>query len=272
MRPTPPPSSPLNNRLTPSPAVAENRLTPFLAVAICLTWLCLPTILSASGTPSEAFLPSELDALEARAVADPDDLRAGAAYRQACIAAEAYDRCIGTFEKLAIARPESHAVLLNWGYAYVDRIPAAGAVTQVILADTALKRFSAAIEVEESWLALYTRGNSYVYWPAIFGRTRLGIADLEKAVAMTEATGEAPSYHARAYAALGDGYWRLGDLQTARDWWRRGLERFPGDGELEHRLALEGKPLDEHLDSHYAIGKRVETDLEALWNSEPQEP
>ena len=44
--------------------------------------------------------------------------------------------------------------------------------------------FSAALALEESWLGLYTRGNSYIYWPAIFGRTPLAIADLEKAIAL----------------------------------------------------------------------------------------
>ncbi len=209
-----------------------------------------------------------LDAFERRAAADPDDLRAGAEYRQRCIAERAYDRCIAFFEQLGAAHPESHAAHLNWGYAYVDKIPDAGAVTQVLLADKALKKFTAALEIEESWLALYTRGNSYVYWPPIFGRTKLGIADLEKAVAASEALdGEAPPYHAHAYAALGDGHWRLDELETAGSWWRRGLERFPGDAALAWRLELDGEALDAHLDALYAIGGRVDTSLAELWEA-----
>lgn len=269
---------PLRNRLTPSLTSSRNRLTPSLpsclAALICLFLLSLATLALAAEHEADDVKSSsspDLDALEARAVAQPDDLRAGAEYRQACIAAEAYDRCLDVFEILATRHPDSHAVQLNWGYAYVDKIPAAGAVTQVILADTALKRFTAAIEIEESWLALYTRGNSYVYWPAIFGRTRFGIADLEKAVATSEALGEeAPAFHAHAYAALGDGHWRLDDLETAREWWRKGLARFPEDGELQRRLALDGEALEEYLDAHYAIGKRVETDLEELWQVETE--
>jgi len=259
---------PPRNRLTPS---MPSCLAPRRTSLICLILLSLSAVLSATENDFKSSSSPDLDALEARAVAHPDDLRAGAEYRQACIAAEAYDRCLETFERLAKLHAGSHAVQLNWGYAYVDKIPAAGAVTQVILADTALKRFTAAIEIEESWLALYTRGNSYVYWPAIFGRTRLGIADLEKAVAASEALGEAaPAYHAHAYAALGDGHWRLGDLDTARDRWRKGLARFPGDADLKQRLDLEGKALDELLDAHYAIGRRVETDLEELWQDDAE--
>jgi tetratricopeptide (TPR) repeat protein len=212
---------------------------------------------------------ADLDALEERAMADADDLRAGAEYRQACVAAEAFDRCLASFETLAGEHPDSHAALLNWGYAYVDKIPAAGAVTQVILADKALRRFTAALQVRETWIALYTRGNSYVYWPAIFGRTKLGIADLDRAVRWSEALdGPAPAYHAYAYAALGDAHWRLGDLETANEVWRRGLRRFPDDAPLAERVMLQGEELDSFLDEHYAIGSRVETHLRELWRSD----
>jgi tetratricopeptide (TPR) repeat protein len=237
-----------------------------------LATLVLSLSTSTLGTAGEAERQGEaaavtLDELERRVAADPDDLRAGAEYRQRCIAEEVYDRCIDFFAALAGAH-RSHALHLNWGYAYVDKIPAAGAVTQVLLADNALRRFTRALEIEESWLGLYTRGNSYVYWPPIFGRTKLGIADLEKSVAMSEALeGGAPPYHAHAYAALGDAHWRLGDLETARSWWRRGLDRFPADAGLARRLELEGEALDEHLDAVYALGQRIDTSLAELWEA-----
>lgn len=209
--------------------------------------------------------------LERATAGAPDELRYGAEYRQVAIRAEAYERSIDFFESLAREHPESAAVRLQWGYAYVDKIPAAGAVTAVILANTALTHFTEAIEREETWLALYTRGNSYVYWPPIFGRTELGIADLEKAVAMSEELDEAPAFHAHAYAALGDAYWRLEDLETAAEVWRRGLERLPGTESLSERLSrleLGGGALDEYLGAHYEIGQRVDTSLRELWEEE----
>src|SRR4029077_11341114 len=96
--------------------------------------------------------------------------------------AKQYDRAIDFYEKLAAARPEAANVFLNWGYAYVDKIPDAGAITQVILANTAVTHFTEALARDRSWLALYTRGNSYLYWPTIFGRAPLAVADLEEAV------------------------------------------------------------------------------------------
>ncbi len=211
--------------------------------------------------------------LEQAAALAPTNLRYGAEYRQAAIAAKACDRSIAFFEGLAAAHPESADVRLNWGYAYVDKIPDAGAVTGVILANTALTHFTEAIERDPTWLALYTRGNSYVYWPAIFKRAKLGIADLERAVELSEQR-EPRRYYAHAYAALGDGWWRLKDLDTAREVWRRGLEKLAAVAplpDLEERLALDDKALDAYLKDHYAIGKRVETDLHELWQ-EGEEP
>lgn len=212
-------------------------------------------------------LATALDRLETAAAARPEDLRYGAEYRQTAIAAEEYDRSIAFFEELAERHPDSAAVRLNQGYAYVDKIPAAGAVTGVILANTALTHFTEALEREETWLGLYTRGNSYVYWPAIFGRTKLGIADLERAVELEIQEGNPEPYHAHAWSALGDAWWRLDDLEKAREVWREGLERHPGTPYLEERLAREGEALDEYLEAHYALGNRVETDLRELWEA-----
>lgn len=216
-------------------------------------------------------LETALEHLEEAAALAPDSLRYGAEYRQVAIELEEYDRAIAFFEELASEHPDSAAVRLNWGYASVDKIPAAGAVTQVILANTALDRFTEAIEREESWLALYTRGNSYVYWPPVFGRTDLAIADLERAVALSE-EGKAKPYHVHAYAALGDAWWRKDDLEKAREVWQRGLERFPGAEPLEERLALDAAPddaaLDRFLEAHYQVGQRVDTTLRELWEAD----
>jgi tetratricopeptide (TPR) repeat protein len=197
---------------------------------------------------------------------DPDNLRWGGEYRQAAIAAGEFDRSIDFFAALAKEHPRAAATRLNLGYAHVDKIPAAGAITQVILANTALNHFSAALELEESWLVRYTRGNSYVYWPPIFGKTRLGIADLERAIELAEALPKR-AIHARAWVALGDGHWRLDDLAAAHRIWQEGLRRYPGDADLTARLSREGEALAAFLDASYALGKKVDTDLSALWEA-----
>lgn len=202
-------------------------------------------------------------------VGEPHRLRWGAEYRQAVIAADergikkVYEDCIDFFKRLAKEHPDIAAVRLNLGYAYVDKIPVEGAITAVILANKALGEFTAALEIEESWLGLYTRGNSYMYWPAIFGRTKLGLADLERALELAESLPDRP-YHGRAWAALGDGYWRLEQREKMRSIWSEGLERYPETAELEQRLALEGEQLDSWLEAHFETSARVGTHLREM--------
>lgn len=206
------------------------------------------------------------DHFERALVGEPNRLRWGAEYRQAMIAGEAYDRCIDFWKALAEAHPDAPNAQLNLGYAYVDKIPVEGAITAVILANKALGHFGAALELEESWLAYYTRGNSYMYWPAIFNRTQLGIDDLEKALALA-AEGEHRAYHGQAWAALGDAYWRLEQREKMRQTWKEGLERYPGTPQLEERLSREGAELDTFLEKHFETSTRVATHLRELWEA-----
>src|SRR5580692_11602135 len=150
----------------------------------------------------------DLSKMESGLSAEPDSIRLGSEYRQAVIQAKEYDRCIKFFEKLVADHPTSSNAYLNFGFAYVDKIPAAGSITQVILANTALTYFSKSIELHPSWIGYYTRGNSYLYWPKIFDRAHLGVEDLEQCMKIQKAD-KPRSYHVRAYIALGDGYWKM---------------------------------------------------------------
>ncbi|MEM1180582.1 MAG: tetratricopeptide repeat protein [Acidobacteriota bacterium] len=203
-------------------------------------------------------------------VSEPSNLRWGTDYRQAVIAVEAdgrkgaYDQCIEFFEGLAKVYGGVATVRLNLGYAYVDKLPIEGAITQVILANKALREFTAALAIEESWLGFYTRGNSYMYWPPIFGRTELGLADLERALDMAEALPSRP-YHGRAWAALGDGYWRLENRDKMLEVWKEGLVRYPDTPELKERLGREGEELDQWLERHFEPTQRVATHLSELF-------
>src|SRR5688572_20173193 len=97
---------------------------------------------------------ADLDRFEAALRGAPDRLVLGSDYRHRVIACEAYDRAIDFLAALTEAHPKSAAAMLNYGYAHVDKIPAAGAVTRVLLANTALLVFSRALDLEPSWLAL----------------------------------------------------------------------------------------------------------------------
>jgi tetratricopeptide (TPR) repeat protein len=209
-------------------------------------------------------LPAALGEMEAALAADPDNLRYASEYRHAVIRAGAYDRALDYFEKLVTGHPGAAAAWLNYGYAYVDKMPAAGAITQVILANDALQKFSRSIELKETWLALYTRGNSYLYWPKIFGRGPLAVADLERAVAISRREPKR-AYQAHAYAALGEGYWRTEQPERALATWQEGARLFPEDAVLKALLSRQGDELEAYVADQVDRTKRVDTDLHELW-------
>lgn len=252
---------------------------PLAAIVLAAFAALAPT--GGSAAPAEAEPSPEAHALGLAAVAGgddaaalghferavaaaPDDLAAANEYRKTVIRTGEYDRALAFFEELTADHPGSASAWLNYGYAFVDKIPAAGAITQVILANQALERFTRSIELEPTWLALYTRGNSYLYWPKIFGRAPLGVADLERAVAMAREASERKRVFVRSWIALGDGYWKTDQPDKARATWREGLELFPGETGLEERLALADAEVESYLYDQLDPNKRVDTDLDAL--------
>ena len=250
------------------------------AVAGLVLWLGLPAPPGAVAAPlaaagTEAFtagqkalaagdLPSAVARMEAAVAADPDNLRYASEYRHAVIRAGAYDRALDFYAKLVADHPDSAFAWLNYGYVYVDKMPSAGAITQVILANDALQQFTRSIELKASWIALYTRGNSYLYWPKIFGRGPLAVADLERAVAISKSEPKR-AYQAHAYAALGEAYWRTDQPERARATWEEGARLFPQDAVLKELLSRQGDDLEAYVADQVDRTKRVNTDLRELW-------
>jgi tetratricopeptide (TPR) repeat protein len=203
--------------------------------------------------------------LEQRLQSDADDLEAANAYRRAVIRMGEYDRALRFFGRLVTAHPRAANAHLNYGFAYVDKIPAAGAITQVILANSALTQFTRAIELQPTWIALYTRGASYLFWPRIFGRAPLGVADLEDALRL-QRTQPKRSYHVRTFVTLGDGYWKVDDPRRARATWQQGLREFPDHEPLQARLQADPATLAAIIEQAFDPAKRVDTDLSDLWS------
>jgi tetratricopeptide (TPR) repeat protein len=226
-------------------------------------------VAAATADPAGAALA----ALEAAVAAAPDDLRPANRYRRAVIAAGAYDRALAFYARLTSDYPRSAHAWLNHGYVYVDKIPAAGSITQVILANEALGHFDRAIELApESWIARYTRGNAYLYWPKVFGRGPLAVADLERAVELARAAPRLLRVHARSWVALGDAYWRTDRRERAREIWREASTLFPGEPAVAARLALADEEVDPFLYDALDPGQRVDTDLDPLIEETPVAP
>ncbi len=215
-----------------------------------------------------------LDLLETALAADPDNLQYGSEYRRAALLRaeslhgkggkpEDFDRPIKFFERLVAANPDAANAFLNYGLAYVDKVPTVEALTRMNIANAALGEFSKSLELKPSWVGYYTRGTSYLFWPKFFGRAKLGVADLETAVRMQ--AGHKKPYYAHAWLALGDGYWKIEDLEKARSAWNEGLREYPDSPALKERLASQGDALKAMIEDARDPRKRVDTNLENIW-------
>jgi tetratricopeptide (TPR) repeat protein len=182
-----------------------------------------------------AQVEKQLAAFEAQLSADPENLRAGAQYRQHAIAIGAYDRAIKFLEKLS-RRPDAGAhAYMTLALAYVDKVPDVGAIRQAYIGRDAIGALTKSLDREKDFVALYIRGLINLYYDTlIFKRTDKGVADLEQAREMTLPRRE--PWVARVYVALGDGYWRVKQPDRARATWREGLTRFPNTAPLAERL------------------------------------
>lgn len=246
----------------------------YLLLAILMSLAVLPQAARASDTDYEAGMkavaandyPTALHYLELAISGDPDNTRYASEYRQAVIRSKDFDRSLHFFEKAVADHPNSANLHLNFGFAFVDKIPVAGSITQVILANNALTEFTRAVDLQPNWLTYYTRGESYLFWPKVFNRAALGVADLQKALEVQK-KGPRHSYHVKTYIALGDAYWKTDDLGKARATWQEGLKEFPDNSELRNRLALQGDDLKASIESQFDPSRRVNTDLRELWSN-----
>ena len=240
-----------------------------------LSWLLLcfyPTSAQASDADyqqglkalAESKYPEAMHYLELAVESDPNNARYANDYRQAAIRGKDFERSVNFFQQEVVKHPQSANLHLNFGFAYVDKIPVAGSITQVILANNALTEFTKAIELDPSWIGYYTRGESYLFWPKIFNRAPMGVADLEQAMKMQK-TGPRRVYHVKAYVGLGDAYWKTDQLDKAKAVWQAGLKEFPDNADLKARLSHEGDELKSLIEAGFDPAKRVNTDMSELW-------
>ena len=86
----------------------------------------------------------------------------------------------------------------------------------------------------------------------------------EEAVALARKDPKPKRVYARSFVALGDGYWKTEQMEKAKAVWQEGLKLFPGDAQLQARLARNGDALASYIDDQLDPNKRVDTDLKPL--------
>ena len=205
-----------------------------------------------------------LAGFEARLAQDPASLRVAAEYRQLVIETGRYDRSIKLFERLAKDPRGGANRFLNLALANVDKVPVSGSVRRALLGRDALDALTRAIAIEPTGLAYLIRGLVNLYYDQfVFHRTDKGVADLEAARAWSAA--HPVAYTPRILVALGDGYWRLGRHDKAREVWREGLTSFPDVERFRVRLDARDEQIPDIIERALDAGVRVDTTLRELF-------
>jgi tetratricopeptide (TPR) repeat protein len=210
-----------------------------------------------------------LATLEARLTADPENLKAGAEYRQIAIADNAYDRAIAFLEQLSARPTAGPHVYLTLALAYIDKIPTVGAFKRISIGNKATKAVTRSIELQPSEVSYAVRGMVNLrFEKGFYHRTPQGVADLEEARRLAASHARSP-YVAQIYLALGDGYWRLKNRTKAREVWQEGSKLFPADAQLQRRLMSPDNVVTDTIDKALDPATRVDTTLREVLQDSP---
>jgi tetratricopeptide (TPR) repeat protein len=213
-------------------------------------------------SPTDAAYWPTVGELEKAVQADPENLEAGARYRQILIVGGFFDRSIGFFEKLTKTKTIGPNLEISLALAYVDKVPVSGDIRRAYLGRDAIDALTRSIALRPTVLAYYIRGFINLHFNTmLFHRVDKGVADLEQARALT--TSETPlALAARVWVTLGDAYWRMGQREKARELWKTGTAQYSGDSELNVRMTGTDQELDRYINHVFHLATRVDTSLE----------
>lgn len=203
--------------------------------------------------------------LESAVAAEPENLRLAADYRQLIIPCRNFDRSIDFFKRLTRRRTAGPNARISLALAFVDKVPTSGKIRRLYLARDAIGELTRAIERRPTVLAYHIRGVINLFFNRrIFNRTRLGIADNEKALSLVKS--DTPrALVERVWIALGDGYWRDENPVKARETWTTAAALFPASADLKRRLTGDDEACANIVHDAFDEDARVDTSLRGVW-------
>jgi hypothetical protein len=186
-----------------------------------------------------------------------------AEYRQVVIQTAQFDRSIDFFRRIVKNRNGANAQL-SLALSYVDKVPTSGDIKRLYLGRDAMSALTKSIAQQPTVLAYFLRGVINLYYNrSIFNRTDKGVADLTEALTLVNSD-TPPLLVARAQCALGDGYFRLGQLAKAHEVWSAAAVQYADDTALQDRLHHDGQQLEWIVGAALAAEHRVDTSLAGL--------
>ncbi|MEE8583403.1 MAG: FG-GAP-like repeat-containing protein, partial [Acidobacteriota bacterium] len=197
-----------------------------------------------------ALAPGEIEAIlsgfEERVSQQPGDLILAGKYRLECVQLGQQERSVRFFERLAEKHSAVPNVRLQLSASYVDKIPTCGGMATVVckgtLARRALDQMDMLLADEDRWWpAVHSRAMNHLHWPRALLHSAASARDFRKLIEIQIAEGKPDQrpYYVRAYIGLGDALIKDGKFAQARKAWNEGLALYPGNRDLQGRLALD---------------------------------
>lgn len=148
------------------------------------------------------------------------------------------DRLIATLEERVANSPQIPEFSAVLGQAYMKKCGQTEDIREkATFAMKADQLLETALSLDPSnWDARFTRAVGMSYWPAQLNKSQEVIQEFTTLIEQQEALPPQPNF-ARTYAWLGDQYEKAGQLDNAKQVWKRGAALFPEDTDLKKKLS-----------------------------------
>jgi tetratricopeptide (TPR) repeat protein len=153
------------------------------------------------------------------------------------------DQAIAQLQQLMAANPQSAQFPGDLGEAYLLKCSQTDDIRQrAILAMNADELFDTALNLDPNdWEARYTKTVAMSHWPDSLGK---GPDVISSFLTLIQQQQPLPpeSQFALPYLKLGDVYQKAGDAASALNAWQQGAALYPGNEDLQSRLASTRQP------------------------------
>jgi tetratricopeptide (TPR) repeat protein len=151
------------------------------------------------------------------------------------------DRAIAELQQRALDLPNNPEIPTTLGEAQLNKVRAVhddgGSMNDIaILAMQADQNFNAALKIDPSnYEAQFVKASALYYWPANPQTDNQAVQMLSGLIDQQESMAPQPDF-AQTYINLGNQYQKIGQSDKAQATWQLGLQKFPNDSTLRHKV------------------------------------
>ena len=183
----------------------------------------------------DAAVPAATDAKSALAsLRGKSDFWSNAEFYKRIHADGRMGELIAAFEAAAEAAPNDTGAQMDLGNAYLAYLQLDN--SKWALSQKADQSFDRVLAIDDThWNARFTKAMSYTFWPDFLGKKKEAIAHFETLMTQQDSR-PAEAHESNTYLILGNLLEQRGETEKAKEVWRRGLRRHPGDAQLTAKV------------------------------------